>query len=138
MRDAVDGCAVRAPSDGVVLAHEAVSGQLIFTGQPIVEFAPADSLELVLGFPLGDAATVRTGDLVDVTVDGLPGVYHGGVATVGQTVSPAPTDMVAHDIHVMRTVRVVVEVTDPTGHLKSGMPADAVIHSSSKGQGAGS
>lgn len=124
---------IRAPREGVLATRKAERGQLVFANQAIADVAPKGTLVLDLFVPFDEARDLRAGQIATVRVDGVVRDFPGRVRRVDDVVLFAPTDVVAQEIHLLRTVQVEVEVTDPTGVLKAGMPADAVVRPMSEG-----
>lgn len=71
---------VRAPFDGVVQARSANVGEYVATGTPIVTLVKADPLRLKLEVPERDAAAVRVGQEVRLSVEGDTNVHTGRIA----------------------------------------------------------
>lgn len=124
---------VRAPRDGVLVARRADRGEVVFANQSIAAVAPKETIVLDLFVPFDEARDVSPGQVATVRVDGVALGFAGRVRRVHDAVCLAPTDVVTQRIHLSRTVQVEVEVTDPSGVLKAGMPADAVVRPTSEG-----
>ncbi len=91
-RDLANGT-LRSPIDGVVTAIYKRAGEAVDTATPVIAIAPGSSGDVTLDVTSADAARVRLGDPVRVTVPGT------GLQTVGRVagVSPAldPTTQTA-------------------------------------------
>lgn len=100
-----------APLDGVVLAREVEEGAYVETGQPIYRLADLSRLWVYLEVPEREASGLRAGLVVDFQVQAFAGERFPGRVTFVQ-----PT------LHLeARTVRVRVDLPNPSGRLKPGM-----------------
>ena len=79
---------LRAPFDGAVQGRLANHGEFLAAGAPVVKLVQTDPLRLRLEAPERDAATVRPGQKVRLTVEGDTNVYLGTLTRV----SPAIDD----------------------------------------------
>jgi RND family efflux transporter MFP subunit len=112
MKDSV----LYAPFDGAVRERMASTGQFVAAGQPIVTLVRTHPLRLRLAIPERDAAGVREGQGVRLTVEGDTDVYLGRVARL----SPAIEER-------NRTLMVEAEVPNRDGALRPGSFASAEI-----------
>jgi RND family efflux transporter MFP subunit len=79
---------LRAPFDGAIQGRLANLGEFLAAGAPVVKLVQTDPLRLRLETPERDAATVRPGQKVRLTVEGDTNVYSGTLTRV----SPAIDD----------------------------------------------
>lgn len=109
-----------SPIDGAVRERQASIGQYLPAGAPVVTLVRTDPLRLRLAVPEREAALVRTGQSVNLTVEGDPNKYQGRVARV----SP----VIAED---SRTLMIEAEVPNGQNALRPGSfaKADIVIES---------
>jgi cobalt-zinc-cadmium efflux system membrane fusion protein len=100
-----------APFAGTVVARKAVAGKTAGSGEILVEVADLSTMWANLDIPETEAALVRPGQNVRVTLEGVKGsVREGTITRVSPTVDP-------HS----RTVRARVELPNPDGALKAGL-----------------
>lgn len=111
---------VRSPIDGVVQARRASVGQYLAAGAPVVEIVRIDPLRLRVAIPETDAAGVRAGQQVRVTVPGDSAVYAGTVARLAPALDQQS-----------RTLLVESDIKNP-GHLRPGSLVSAQIVVNSK------
>lgn len=111
---------VRSPIDGVVQMRRASVGQYLTAGAPIVDLVRIDPLRLRVAIPELEAASVRQGQPVRVTIQGDGATYAGTVARVAPTIDPQS-----------RTLLVESDIKNP-GHLRPGSLVSAQIVVSSK------
>lgn len=105
-----------APFAGAVRERQAALGQYLSAGQPVFTLVRMHPLRLRVAVPERDAAGVRVGQEVRVTVEGDPNTYPGRVART----SPAIEE-------TSRTLMVEAEVPNPAGALRPGSFARAEI-----------
>ena len=79
---------LRAPFDGAIQGRLANHGEFLAAGAPVVKLVQTDPLRLRLEAPERDAAAVRPGQKVRLTVEGDTNVYFGTLTRV----SPAIDD----------------------------------------------
>lgn len=108
--------AITAPFDGRIRERLAGVGDYLAVGQPVVVLVRVHPLRLRLEVPEREAAGVRGGQPVRLTVEGDPGTHEGRVARI----SPA----IRED---SRTLLVEAEVPNPGGRLRPGSFAKAEI-----------
>jgi RND family efflux transporter MFP subunit len=106
---------VRAPFDGAVQARPASVGEYVAAGTPIVQLVKTDPLRLRLEVPERECILVRTGQVVQLFVEGDTNIYRGQIARL----SPALDEQT-------RTLRVEADVPRQ-GSLRPGLFARARI-----------
>ncbi|WP_437681091.1 efflux RND transporter periplasmic adaptor subunit [Sorangium sp. So ce131] len=106
---------VRSPIDGVVQLRRASVGQYLAAGAPIADIVRIDPLRLRVAIPELEAAGVRQGQVVRVTVPGDRATYPGAVARLAPALDPQS-----------RTLLVESDIKNP-GHLRPGSLVTAQI-----------
>jgi RND family efflux transporter MFP subunit len=107
---------VVAPFDGRIRDRLVSIGDYVAVGQPVVVLVRVNPLRLRLDVPEREAAGIRNGQPVQLTVEGEPEPHTGRVARI----SPALSEE-------SRTLLVEAEVPNPTGRLRPGSFAKAEI-----------
>lgn len=134
---------IENPSDGTVLATYARSGEFVQPGQPLYAIAALDTLTLrayVTGVQL---SSVRIGEPVtvwfDVDDDAL-GSRTGIVKSVADEAEFTPTPIQTRDERAEFVYAVEIDVANPDGALKIGMPAEVTFsnHEASSGDASAS
>lgn len=105
-----------APFDGMISERRASIGDYVAVGSPVVVLVRINPLRLRLEVPEREAADVRTGQPVQLTVEGDPEVHTGRVARISPSIREDS-----------RTLLVEAEVPNPTGELRPGSFAKAQI-----------
>jgi RND family efflux transporter MFP subunit len=109
-----------SPFDGAVSERQAAVGQYLPAGAAVVTLVRTHPLRLRLAVPERQAALIRVGQTVDLTLEGDPNKYHGRVVRL----SPAIAE-------TNRTLMIEAEVPNPAGVLRPGSfaKADIVVES---------
>jgi RND family efflux transporter MFP subunit len=105
-----------APFDGTIRERLANAGDYVAVGAPIAVLVQVHPLRLRLAVPERDAAGIKVGQRVELTVEGDPGKHAGRVARI----SPSITED-------NRTLMVEAEVPNVDGRLRPGSFARAEI-----------
>jgi len=112
-----DRVTITAPVGGVVVHKNAVEGMYVKTGTPIYTIADLTHLWVNLDAYEADLAWINEGQPVEFSVGAYPGeTFVGTVVFIDPLVNPKT-----------RTVKVRVELPNPTGRLKPGMFVNAVV-----------
>lgn len=108
---------LKTPIAGTVIDRAALRGRMVSSEQPLFIVGDLRRLWLVVHAFERDALRMRTGTTARVTFPALPGQPASGtVTTVGGRVDPAS-----------RSVDVRIEIDNPTGVLRPGMSATALV-----------
>jgi RND family efflux transporter MFP subunit len=107
---------VLAPVDGAVSQRQVSPGEYLAAGAPMATLVRIHPLRLRVAVPEREATSVRTGQLVRLTIDGDPTVYTGRVVRLAPIVQ-----------ELNRTLTVEAEVPNERGVLRAGAFARAEI-----------
>lgn len=126
-KNALAQATLRAPCDGVVIS--AISaGQVATVGEPIVTIRPSVGTLVDTYLTSDQLSGVKAGEKVDVTLDSVPGVLSGTVATVWPNQVFPPSNYPTKIVHMSSVTRVTIRLPDDA--LPRGIPCDVVIHPS--------
>ena len=126
---ALDETTIRAPFDGIVLSHSIEAGDLVVPQATILTVSDIAHPYLDVYVSETDLARVKTGQVVDVSVDGAPGrVFEGRVASIHTTAEFTPSNVQTKEQRAELVFRVRIDLPNTDGTLKPGLPADGVIH----------
>jgi membrane fusion protein (multidrug efflux system) len=127
---------ITAPIDGTVGARSLRTGQYVQAGTQLMAVVPLQSVYVVANFKETQLANVKTGQAVEIAVDGLPGITVKGKV---DSLSPAsglefallpPDNATGNFTKIVQRipVKIVLDV-DPSlsGRLRPGMSAEPVI-----------
>ena len=107
--------AIYAAFDGVVQQRQASLGEYLAAGAPVAEIVKIDPLRFRAEVPERDAASIRVGQTVQLSVEGAPNEYTGRVTRLAPTITE-------------RTRVLVIEADIPNdGALRAGSFARASI-----------
>ncbi|HEX7833450.1 MAG TPA: efflux RND transporter periplasmic adaptor subunit [Thermoanaerobaculia bacterium] len=86
-RQQLSDTTVVAPFDGVIEKRIASIGEYLAAGAPVAEIVRVDPLRFRADVPERDAATVRAGQTVQLTIDGVPSTFAGKVTRLSPTIT---------------------------------------------------
>ena len=115
-RQQLEDSTLTSPFHGAVRERHATSGEYVTAGQPVLTVVRVHPLRLRLAVPERDAAGVRTGQEVRLTIEGDATVHSGKVARL----SPAIDER-------SRTLMLEAEIPNPDGSLRPGAFATAEV-----------
>ncbi len=115
-RQQITDTVIASPIEGAVVERQASVGQFLSAGAPVVTIVRLHPLRLRLSVPEREAASIRRGQPVRVSVDGDPAVYPGMVARL----SPAVAEQ-------NRTLLIEAEVPNAASRLRPGSFAKAEV-----------
>ncbi len=117
-----------APFAGVVVAKHVEVGDLVGVGAPVLTVADLSRVYLRVFISETDLGRVTLGQPVDVRVDAFRGrVFRGRVTEISDHAEFTPGNVQTREERVKLVFAVKVEMNNPDGVLKPGLPADAVI-----------
>jgi membrane fusion protein (multidrug efflux system) len=106
-----DYASIRAPISGVVAQRMIKVGNMVLANTPTFRITDFDPLLAVLHVPEREMSKLRVGQPAALTVDAIAGEnFSGRIARVSPVVDPTTG-----------TIKVTVEVRDPSRQLKAGM-----------------
>lgn len=128
LRHAISDCTVVAPVGGFV-SHKAVeAGEVVTQGATLLTVSRLESVYVMLYVTEVELGRIRLGDPVDVRIDAFPGRdFPGKVTFISQEAEFTPKNIQTKEERVKLVFGVKVEIPNPEGLLKPGLPADAVI-----------
>lgn len=117
-----------SPADGVVLSKNAEPGELVAAGTPVVTIGDITRAWLRAYISETDLGRVKIGQPARITSDTWPGkAYDGRVAFISPQAEFTPKSVQTEKERVKLVYRIKIDVPNPRGELKPGMPADAAI-----------
>jgi len=117
-----------APQDGVIQQVLNSAGEVVAPGSPIAYLMDPDYLTLTLYVPVTDITKVQLGDTVEISSDSYPNeVFSGWVTRIADEAQFTPATVLTEEERVKLVFAIEIQVDDPSGKLKLGMPVDAVI-----------
>jgi HlyD family secretion protein len=117
-----------SPVAGVVSVRLAEGGQVVAPGQAVFRVAELSRPWVRAYLAEPDLAKVKLGQPAQVRVDGVPGhSFQGRLSFISPQAEFTPKTVETRALRVDLVFRVTVDVDDPGGLLKIGMPADVVF-----------
>jgi HlyD family secretion protein len=128
LKKTIADCYITAPMSGAV-THKAVEvGELVNNGSILLTVSKLDILKLVIYVSEQELGHVRLGQEAEVKIDTYPDhFFKGKVTYVSPTAEFTPKNVQTKEDRTKLVFAVKIEVENPEGKLKSGMPADAVL-----------
>jgi HlyD family secretion protein len=118
-----------APVCGTITYKPVEEGELIGMGAIIVRISRLERMELMIYVNETEMGKVKLGSTADVTIDTFPDKkYPATVVYVSPVAEFTPRNVQTKDERTKLVFGVKLEVENPAGELKSGMPADAILH----------
>ncbi len=119
---------LRAPLAGVVVSRTAEVGELVVPGTVVLTVADLARPYLRVFVSEVDFGRVKLGQRAEVRVDAFPGrTFSGRVAEVSQRPEYTPGNVQTREERTKLVFAVKLELNNPEGLLKPGLPADARI-----------
>ena len=119
-------CTLVSPIDGVVMAQALQPGELVAPAATILRLADLSVVNLEVYVPENRIGHVRLDQTVSVTVDSYPDlVFEGRVVKIGDEPEFTPRNVATAEERLNTFYAVEIELANPDGLLKPGMPADA-------------
>lgn len=117
-----------SPVSGTISLRQAEAGEVVGAGQPVFKVAELTRPWVRAYLNETDLARVRLGQSAQVTVDGLPGKqFSGTLSFIAPDAEFTPKSVETRALRVDLVYRVKIELEDPKGILKLGMPADVIL-----------
>jgi HlyD family secretion protein len=117
-----------APFDGTVATRSAEPGEVVAPGTPIVTLVNLGQVYLRGFVPEGDIGRVRVGQSARIYLDSDPKKpVDATVSRIDPEASFTPENTYFRNDRVKQVVGVKLQLTNPQGYAKPGMPADGEI-----------
>jgi HlyD family secretion protein len=117
-----------APMDGIVLSKAAEPGEYLNPASPVVTIGDTAHPWLRAYIREKDQGRIRLNGKADVTTDSYPNkTYPGRISFLSSQAEFTPKAVQTFEERVKLMYRIKVQLENPRGELKPGMPADAVI-----------
>lgn len=119
---------LHSPADGVVAVRLADVGEILAPGQPVLRIAELARPWARAYLNETDLPKVRLGQAVEVRADGLPGqVFTGRLSFISPKAEFTPKTVETRALRVDLVYRIKIDVPNPEGALKLGMPVDVLV-----------
>ena len=119
---------VKAPSDGVILTRSIQPGEVIPAGATAFTLGRLEDLTLTVYIPEDRYGEVKMGQTVSVAVDSFPGeTFTATVVHIADQAEYTPRNVQTVSGRKSTVFAIKLQVQDPSGRLKPGMPADVTF-----------
>lgn len=117
-----------SPLTGVVLSHNIEPGEYVSPGTPVATVADTGHMWVRVYVNQTDLGRVKLGQKVAIRTDAFPDRrFEGTVGFIASEAEFTPKTVQTAKERVKLVFRIKVDVANPQGELKSGMPADVLV-----------
>jgi len=117
-----------APMGGIILTRSAEPGEYLNPSAPVVTLGNLDRPWLRAFINEKDLGRIRLKDKVTVTIDSFPDKNYTGILSfISSQAEFTPKSVQTFEERVKLMFRIKINLANPDGELKPGMPADALI-----------
>ena len=129
LRKKLRDCALTAPTVGTVTLRGVEPGEFVGVGQRVLRLTYLDRVKLTIYVNEVDVGRITLGQGASVTIDafGEGKEFAGRVTYVSPTAEFTPKNVQTREERSKLVFGVKIEVENPDGYLKPGLPADARI-----------
>jgi len=129
-------CSVLAPATGTVTLRAVEPGELVGMGSNVIRLTYLDKVKLTIYVGESELGRITLGQPADVFIDafGESRTFKGNVVYISPSAEFTPKNVQTKEERTKLVFAVKIEVDNPDGALKPGLPADAVLHVSAKGE----
>ena len=121
--------AVYSPMDGIVLTRNVESGEFVQPGSTSFAVADLSDMTITVYIPEDRYGEISLGQQAEVTVDSFPGdTFSAEVIHIADQAEFTPRNVQTVEGRSSTVYAIELKVTDPTGRLKIGMPADVTFN----------
>jgi HlyD family secretion protein len=127
-RTRLDEATLRAPAAGTVLSEGAAAGEYVAPGTPVVTVGDLAKVWVRAYVNEPDLGRVAVGSRVGVVTDSFPDrLLAGRISFVADRAEFTPMSVLTQKVRVGLVFRVKIDVENPEGRLKPGMPVVATL-----------
>jgi multidrug resistance efflux pump len=122
---------LRSPTSGVITHVPMKVGEVVVPGETIVTVANPSHLKVTVYIPERNLGTVRAGQPVRVTADPFPDrAFDGVITSINEQAEFTPRNVQTKADRLNLVFGVQIDVANPDGALKAGMPVDVTFPTS--------
>jgi HlyD family secretion protein len=119
---------VKAPSDGMLLTRSIEPGEVVAAGASALSLGQLDSLTITVYIPEETYGKISLGQTASVSVDSFPGeTFTATVVHIADQAEFTPRNVQSVEGRKSTVFAIKLQVQDPEGKLKPGMPADVTF-----------
>ena len=119
---------VYAPMNGVILTRNVEPGEYVQPGASALSMGDISQLTITVYVPEDRYGEIKLGEQASVAVDSFPGeTFNATVTHIADQAEFTPRNVQTAEGRSSTVYAIKLEVTDPQGRLKPGMPADVTF-----------
>lgn len=119
---------ITAPADGVVLTRSIQPGEIAAPNSPAMTLGRLDNLTITVYVPENLYGELSLGQSATMTVDSYPGeTFTAKVINIAEQAEFTPRNVQTVEGRSSTVFAIKLQVQDPAGKLKPGMPADVAF-----------
>ncbi len=119
---------VTSPMDGTILSSSIAIGEVLAPGAPAFSVGQLDPLTITVYVPEFQIGLIAIGRSASLTVDSYPGIeFLAEVTHIADQAEYTPRNVQTTEGRKTTVFAVNLQVANPNGQLKPGMPADVVF-----------
>jgi multidrug resistance efflux pump len=120
---------VTSPMDGTVLSRNLEVGETLAPTAVVLTIGQLEEVNLTVYIPETEYGKIKLGEEVSITVDSFPGkTFSGTVSYISDQAEFTPSNVQTIEGRRTTVYAVKLEVPNPDGELKPGMPADVTFN----------
>jgi HlyD family secretion protein len=121
---------ITAPVNGTILTRSIQPGEIVAPSAPALTLGRLDNLTITVYVPENRYGELSLGQSATVTVDSFPGeIFSAIVDHIAEQAEFTPRNVQTTEGRTSTVFAIKLQVQDPTGKLKPGMPADVTFTS---------
>jgi len=124
----IEKLVIVSPTRGIVIVRSVDPGEVVPAGAPLMSLAPQDELTITVYIPEDRYGLIRIGQSAMVAVDSFPGEsFLARVSKIANEAEFTPRNVQTAEGRRTTVFAIRLDVEDPDGKLKPGMPADVTF-----------
>ena len=124
----LEDAVIQAPVGAVVLTCSVEPGEVIVPGVAVITLGNVDRMTITVYLPENQYGKVSVGDVATVTADSFPGeTFKAEVVRIADEAEYTPRNVQTEEERQTTVYAIELQVLDPEGRLKPGMPADVAF-----------
>ncbi|MCX8159363.1 MAG: efflux RND transporter periplasmic adaptor subunit [Candidatus Saccharicenans sp.] len=124
----IEDSTVTCPVRGVVVERAVEPGELVSPGTTLVNISCLDPVYLWVYVTEVELGRVKLGGVAEVTIDSFPAkTFEGRIVYISPQAEFTPKNIQTKEDRVKLVFAVKIELPNPEGWLKPGLPAEAVL-----------
>jgi HlyD family secretion protein len=129
LKKKIQDCVVRAPIDATVTLRAVEPGELVGFGTNVFQLTSLDRVKLTIYLNETDIGRIRLGQAARVAIDAFAEgkTVQGSVVYISPSAEFTPKNVQTKEERTKLVFAVKIEIPNPDGALKPGLPADAAI-----------